>query len=117
MKFDLDKLKNSNHWVLGIKIVAAILIFIFAIVFLKSIIDLIREPTDIFVVEEGKLSLDETHDAYIIRNETVLKGENYQNGMEKIKTEGKKVAKGDIVFTSAAKVRSNSTKDPAGRFV
>jgi len=40
----------------------------------------------------------ETADAYIIRNEVVLKGENYKNGIEKVKTEGKKVAKKDTVF-------------------
>ena len=88
----------KNNWFLILKIVIAIVVFIAAVIFLKEIIALIKEPTDIFVVEEGKISLDETHDAYIIRNETVLKGENFENGMEKIKAEGKKVAKGDSVF-------------------
>ena len=35
---------------------------------------------------------------YIIRDETVLKGENYKNGLVQIKAEGEKVAKGEAVF-------------------
>ena len=35
---------------------------------------------------------------YIIREENILKGENYKNGMVRLKTEGEKVEKGGIVF-------------------
>lgn len=35
---------------------------------------------------------------YIIREESVLKGQNYKNGMVKIKTEGERVEKGGTVF-------------------
>src|SRR5699024_10959903 len=35
---------------------------------------------------------------YIIRDETVIKGDNYKNGIEQIKTEGEKVAKGEAIF-------------------
>ena len=35
---------------------------------------------------------------YVIREETVLQGNNYKNGMVQIKAEGEKVAKGDPVF-------------------
>lgn len=92
------KNNKDNYLKLGVKIIASILIFILLIFALKNIIKLIKDPTDIFVVEEGKISLDETVDAYIIRNETVFKGDNFKNGMEKTKAEGKKVAKGDTIF-------------------
>ena len=46
----------------------------------------------------GKLNMKEMTDAYVIRNEVVLQGNNYQNGMEKEITEGKRVAKGETVF-------------------
>ena len=59
---------------------------------------LIKEPTDIFTIEEGKVYLEETDIGYIIRDETVVKGENYKNGMEQIKTEGEKAAKGESIF-------------------
>lgn len=35
---------------------------------------------------------------YVIRDETVLTGQNYKNGLVEIKTEGEKVAKNDNVF-------------------
>ena len=35
---------------------------------------------------------------YILREEQVLKGENYKNGLVEIKSEGSKVSKGDSVF-------------------
>lgn len=91
------KNKKVNYKII-IKIIIAILIVVLVFCFLENIIDLIKDHTDIFVIEEGKLSLEETVDAYIIRNETVLKGNNYENGMEKNVSEGKKVAKGDTVF-------------------
>ena len=86
-------IRNKITSVLVFIIVTLLMIFMF-----RTVIHLIRQPSDIFVVEEGTLSLEETSEAYIIRNELVLKGENYKNGMEKTKAEGKKVAKGDTVF-------------------
>ena len=59
---------------------------------------LIKQPTDTFTVEEGKLYLEETRIGYIIRDETVVKGENYKNGMEQIKTEGEKVSKDEDIY-------------------
>ena len=35
---------------------------------------------------------------YVIREETVLSGQNYKNGLVEIKAEGEKVAKNDNVF-------------------
>lgn len=35
---------------------------------------------------------------YVIREETVIQGDNYKNGMVQIKAEGEKVAKGDPIF-------------------
>lgn len=59
---------------------------------------LVMSPNDTYVVEKGVLNLKENAEAYVIRNEIVLQGENYKNGMEKVVTEGKRVAKGDPVF-------------------
>lgn len=46
----------------------------------------------------GALTLEETAIGYIIRNETVLTGDNYKNGLTPIISEGERVAKGDTVF-------------------
>ena len=59
---------------------------------------LIIKPTDTFIVENGKISSEESVQGYIIRDETVLKGENYKNGLVQIKSEGEKVAKGEAIF-------------------
>lgn len=62
------------------------------------VIQLIRKPTDTVYVEMGQIQEEENAVGYIIRDETVLKGENYKNGIEQVKTEGEKVAKGEEIF-------------------
>ena len=59
---------------------------------------LVSNPTDTFIVENEKLSFEQSSTGYIIREENVLKGENYKNGINQIKLEGEKVAKGEAVF-------------------
>ncbi len=59
---------------------------------------LIKQPTNKFTVEEGTLYLEETDIGYIIRDEQVVKGNNYKNGMEQIKTEGEKTSKGESIY-------------------
>ena len=69
-----------------------------AIYVMYAIFLLIKQPTNIFTVEEGELYQEETAVGYIIRDEVVVKGENYKNGMEQIKTEGEKAAKDEAIF-------------------
>ena len=59
---------------------------------------LVRQPTDTFTVENGTLYLEENIEGYIIRKESVVKGENYKNGMEQIVSEGDKAAKNQAIF-------------------
>ena len=66
--------------------------------FVYSIIQLIKQPTDVFVIENGSLSQEENAVGYVIRDETVVQGNNYKNGMIQIKAEGERVAKGDSIF-------------------
>lgn len=75
--------------------VAGIIILIYI---LYAIINLIKFPTDVFVIEYGKVSLEESAIGYLIREETIVKGSNYENGIVQIKSEGEKVAKGEAVF-------------------
>lgn len=47
---------------------------------------------------------------YIIREETILKGQNYKNGMVRLKAEGEKVKKGGVVFRYYTKGESDLIK-------
>lgn len=71
---------------------------IILVYFVYAIIQLIKQPTDVFVIENGNLSEEESAVGYVIRKETVVQGDNYKNGMIQIKSEGERVAKGDAIF-------------------
>ncbi len=85
--------KNMKKVVMAYFIGLIILIY-----FIYAIIQLIKQPTDVFMVENGSLSEEESAVGYVIRNEIVVQGNNYKNGMMKIKTEGERVAKDDSIF-------------------
>lgn len=87
------KKKNNKKVIIAYGIGIIILIY-----FVYSIIQLIKQPTDVIAIENGNLSEEENAVGYVIREETVLQGNNYKNGMVQIKAEGEKVAKGDPVF-------------------
>lgn len=87
------KKKNKKKVVMAYTIGTIILIY-----FVYSIIQLIKQPTDVIAIENGNLSEEENAVGYVIREETVLQGNNYKNGMVQIKAEGERVAKGDPVF-------------------
>ena len=59
---------------------------------------LVKQPTNVFTIEEGKLYHEETDIGYVIRNEKVVKGKNYKNGMKQIKSEGERAAKKENIF-------------------
>ena len=88
-----SKKLNKAKVLLGSVVVVVIIAYL-----LNSIINLIKNPTDTFIVREGKISKEEAAIGYIIREETVVKGENYKNGMEQIIDEGSRVAKGESIF-------------------
>ena len=95
-KQEKQKEKKQNKNVK--KIVFYVLGVIVAIYIIYIIYLLIKEPTNVFTVEEGELYQEETSVGYVIREETVVKGENYKNGMEQIITEGQKASKGQNIF-------------------
>ena len=80
------------------KIIIYIAIILVVIYVFYTIYLLIKQPTDVFTLEEGTLYSEETDIGYVIRDEVVIQGENYKNGMEKIKSEGEKVAVNEAVF-------------------
>lgn len=87
-----------------------ILIFIVTIIFViiaQNGVNLVKNISKICIVEEGNLKFEENVEGYILRDEVVLKGENYKNGMVQIISEGQKVSKNGNVF----RYYSNSEED------
>ena len=80
------------------RIIICIAIFLVILYIVYTIYLLIKQPTDIFTLEEGTLYSEETDIGYVIRDEVVIQGENYKNGMEKIKSEGERVAGNEAVL-------------------
>ena len=80
------------------KLIAVIVIIILLIVILSNSATLINKSVDTFFVENGTLSYEEQVEGYVIREEQVLKGNNYSNGIDQIITDGFRVSKGEAVF-------------------
>lgn len=93
------KVKKKNKSNIFIEITILVIIALAIILYLGNIMyDWIKQPTNVFLIENGEITQEENSTGYIIREETVVQGENPQNGILKIKTEGQKVAKGDAMF-------------------
>lgn len=62
------------------------------------LVNLIKKPTETFVVEKGKIYQEEFAEGYIIRNESIINIEDKSKGIVPIKAEGEKVAKGESIY-------------------
>lgn len=95
MKKRIENKEIKNKFLGKLLLLIIVLIIVYV---LYKVVSLVITPTDVSVVENGFISLEESAIGYVIRDEKVVKGENYQNGIYQIKTEGEKVAKGDYIF-------------------
>lgn len=91
-KRKVNKKNKKNKKVVYIAL-ALILLYIAYAIFLLTF-----EQSKNFTVEQGKIYIEESNTGYVIRDETVIKGEQYKNGMEQIKAEGEKVSVDESVF-------------------
>ena len=91
-------------------LIMSIIVIIFIICFAYNIIALFINPTDTFMIENGKISVSEEAIGYVIRDEKLFQGENYKNGISQIKTEGQRVAKGDPIFRYYTNNEENLTQ-------
>ena len=94
----LDKIKKNKKKKRQRRIIVYIGTIALMIYILYAIYLLLINPTDKVTVEEGTVYQEEVDIGYIIRDEQVVKGENYKNGMEQIIPEGKKAAKNEDIF-------------------
>ena len=70
-KNKLNLLSGRKKRIIAITVSIAILMYIFYTIYL-----LIKQPTGVFTIEEGKLYKEETSIGYVIRNEKFVKVEN-----------------------------------------
>ena len=90
---------NDERSKLGFfKIIIAVIGIFCVIVLIQKGIKVLKNISQICIVEEGSLQFEENSDGYILRDEKVLQGENYKNGMIQIISEGQRVAKDKPVF-------------------
>ena len=93
------KENNKSKEKINRKKIIIYIAFIFILLYLVyAVYLLVKEPTDKVTVEQGTLYLEETDIGYVIRDEQVVKGNNYKNGIEQIKNEGEKTAKGESIY-------------------
>lgn len=98
--------RNGNF----ITVIITLIFMIFFIVLVTNGTKILQKPTDVFIVANGSLSYEELAEGYIIRNETVLQGENYKNGMVQILSDGERAAKNDEVFRYYSNSEENILK-------
>lgn len=89
----ISKISSSIKQTIIIFLITLALFYLFT-----TLSTLIKQPANVFLLQNGTLFLKDDTEGLIIREEQVVKGENYENGMLQIKTEGERVAKGEAIF-------------------
>ena len=84
---------KKSRKIIAILSIIAVLIYVVSAVYL-----LIVHPTDTYIVKQGTLSEEDEAIGYVIRDEKIVKGEDYANGIYAIATEGQRVAVGESIF-------------------
>ena len=99
---------NQKRLIIAIISIIAVIYIIYAVILLN------KNESDTIFIEQGTMHQEETVVGYIIRNEQVVKNEEYQNGIIHIAGEGEKVYKNEAVFqyySDEAKQLSNQITD------
>lgn len=100
------KKKSKLNTAIGIVIIILIITAI-ALYIGNSMYDWLKQPTNVFLIENGEVIQEENTTGYVIRDETVVQGEKSENGILQIKTEGQRVSKGDSIFRYLSQSEEN----------
>lgn len=93
MKETQEKKKGEKN-----KIFITLMFMVLVITLVINSTKILKKSTDVFVVAEGSLYYEEQAEGYVLRDEVVLQGESYKNGMVKVVSDGERVAKNQVVF-------------------
>ena len=91
-------MKENQQKFNQIKLIVSIIVMISLIILVTNSTKILKKPTETFVVENGSLSYEESMEGYVIRDETVVQGQNYKNGMVEIVSDNQKASKGEPIF-------------------
>ena len=81
-----------------LKVIMVIITVIILAILVKNGINVLRNISKVYVVEFGSLKFEESVEGYVLRDEKILQGENYKNGMVQIISEGQRIAKNSPAF-------------------
>ncbi len=93
MKETQEKKKGEKN-----KIFITAIFMVLVITLVVNSTKILKKSTEVFVVAEGSLYYEEPAEGFVIRDEIVLQGETYKNGMVKVVSDGERVAKNQVVF-------------------
>lgn len=83
----------------GINKILVIIICMILVIFLViNSTKILSNSTEVFVATNGSLYSEEPAEGYLLRDEIILQGENYKNGMVKVLSDGERAAKSQVVF-------------------
>ena len=88
------------------KFIMNIIFIIVSLYIIYAVYLIIKTPSDTIIIENGTLTSEESSIGYIIRDETIVKGKNYKNGINQIILEGEKAAKKQTIFRYYGKEES-----------
>lgn len=104
-------MKEDQKKVSVIKILITIIFMIFFIVLVTNSTHILKNQLDFSIVTKGSLYYEETTEGYVLRDEIVLQGENYKNGMVQILSDGERAAKDEKVFRYYSNSEENILKE------
>ena len=81
-----------------IKAILTVLIIIIVVILTTHSTKIFKNSISSFTLEKGSISYEESTDGYLIRDEEILAGEDIDNGLTQIISEGERVSKGGNVF-------------------
>ena len=91
-------LEEKRKKIVKKKFIIYIMLGIISIYIISAIYLIMKTPTDTVTVDKGMLTFEESTTGYIIRNEKLVKGKKYKNGMYQIVSEGESAAKNKAIF-------------------
>ena len=103
-----EKNEKKNNNIKKILITIFFMILIIIVVFNSTTI--LKNSKDIYVITNGSLLYEEQAEGYLIRDELVLQGENFKNGMVQILSDGERSAKNEAIFRYYSNSEENIIK-------